>query len=278
MEYIDIKLQYQKYKKEIDQRIKDVLDHGKFIMGPEVSDLENILAKYVGVKHCISVSSGTASLEIALRALNIGPGDEVITVPFSWISTVEVIAAVGARPVLIDIDPITYNIDVGLLEDAITSKTKAIIPVSLFGQMPNLEVINKIAGHYDIAVIEDGAQSFGATRNGLRSCGASLIGSTSFFPAKPLGCFGDGGALFTNDTELANVMRAIRSHGGIERHVHTYIGMNGRMDTLQAAIILGKWPFFEKELISRTQIASRYNELLKDSFSIPEIAQGNTHV
>lgn len=278
MEFIDLDTQYRTYQKEIDERMRAVLEHGQYIMGPEVEELETILAKYVGVKHCITVASGTDSLEIALRALDIGPGDEVITVPFSWISTAEVISAVGARPVFIDIEPDTFNMDAELLEAAITENTKAIMPVSLFGQMPDLERINTIAEKNNIAVIEDAAQSFGATRNGKRSCGASLIGSTSFFPAKPLGCFGDGGALFTDDDKLAETMKAIRSHGGVKRHYHTHIGMNGRFDTLQAAVILGKWPHFEDEVKARNQIGARYSELLKDHVTTPKVAEGNTHV
>lgn len=278
MEFIDLKTQYEKYKTEIDRRMREVVDHGQFIMGPEVMELEEILAKYVGVKHCITVASGTDSLEIALRALNIGSGDEVVTVPFSWISTAEVIAAVGATPVFIDIEPDTFNMDANLLEEAITENTKAIMPVSLFGQMPVMEHINTIAKKYNIAVIEDAAQSFGATRNGKRSCGASLIGSTSFFPAKPLGCFGDGGALFTDDDDLVEIMKAIRSHGGVKRHHHTHIGMNGRFDTLQAAVILGKWPHFEDEVKARNEIGPKYSQLLKDQIITPVVAKGNTHV
>ncbi|MDR9418154.1 DegT/DnrJ/EryC1/StrS family aminotransferase [Gracilimonas sp.] len=278
MEFIDLKTQYETYKDEIDRKMREVVDHGQFIMGPEIDELEKVLAEYVGVKHCITVASGTVSLEIALRALDIGAGDEVITVPFSWISTAEVIAAVGANPVFIDIESDTYNMDPDLLEEAITENTKAIMPVSLFGQMPALERINAIAEKHDIAVIEDAAQSFGATRNGKRSCGASLIGSTSFFPAKPLGCFGDGGALFTDDDDLADIMKAIRSHGGIKRHHHTHIGLNGRFDTLQAAVILGKWEHFDKEVQTRGEIGARYSKLLKGQIKTPKIAEGNTHV
>lgn len=278
MEFIDLDTQYRQYQSEIDKRMKAVLEHGQYIMGPEVEELEKALANYVGVKHCITVASGTDSLEIALRALHIGRGDEVITVPFSWISTAEVIAAVGATPVFTDIEPGTFNMNADLLEGAITENTKAIMPVSLFGQMPDMERINAIAAKYDIAVIEDAAQSFGATRNGKQSCGASLIGSTSFFPAKPLGCFGDGGALFTDDDELAETMKAIRSHGGVKRHHHTHIGMNGRFDTLQAAVILGKWPHFEDEVKARNRIGARYSELLKEHLTTPAVAEGNTHV
>jgi UDP-2-acetamido-2-deoxy-ribo-hexuluronate aminotransferase len=278
VEFIDLDTQYRKYQEEIDKKMKAVLEHGQYIMGPEIDELEAVLAEYVGVKHCITVASGTDSLEISLRALNIGSGDEVITVPFSWISTAEVISAVGAKPVFIDIEPDTFNMDVELLEQAITRNTKAIMPVSLFGQMPDLEKINEIAEKHGIAVIEDAAQSFGATRNGKRSCGASLIASTSFFPAKPLGCYGDGGALFTNDDELAETMKAIRSHGGVKRHHHTHIGMNGRFDTLQAAVILGKWPHFEEEVKARGEIGARYSELLNSTVTTPVIAEGNTHV
>ena len=278
MEFIDLKTQYEKYKDDIDSRMQKVMDHGQFIMGPEVTEMEETLADYVGVKHCISVSSGTHSLEIALRALGVGPGDEVITVPFSWISSAEVIMLVGAKPVFVDIEYDTFNMDASQIEEAITDNTKAIIPVSLFGQMPDLESINAIAEKHNIAVIEDAAQSFGATRNGKRSCGASLIGSTSFFPAKPLGCYGDGGALFTDDDELAEVMRAIRTHGGVKRHYHTHVGTNGRFDSLQAAVILGKWSGFEDEVKARGEIGARYSELLQDYVTTPKITEGNTHV
>lgn len=231
------------------------------------------------MKHCITVSSGTHSLEIALRALGIGLGDEVITVPFSWISSDEVIMLVGARPVFVDIDLDTYTMDPALLRKAITTRTKAIIPVSLFGQMPGMESINKIATKSgNIPVIEDAAQSFGAIRNDRRSCGASMIGSTSFFPAKPLGCYGDGGALFTDDDNLATAMHAIRTHGGEVRHHHTYVGTNGRFDTLQAAILLAKWPNFQDEVVARANIGQRYNELLGNICIVPKTIEGNTHV
>jgi UDP-2-acetamido-2-deoxy-ribo-hexuluronate aminotransferase len=278
MQFIDLQTQYQKHKAEIDQRIHSVLDHGQFIMGPEIAELESRLAAYVGVKHCLTVASGTDSLEIALRALKIGLGDEVITVPFTWISTAEVIGLVGAKPVFIDIDPETYNIDVDLIEQAITSRTKAIIPVSLFGQMPDYERINQIAAKFNLTVMEDAAQSFGATQNGRRSCGVTSVSSTSFFPAKPFGCYGDGGALFTSDDSLAETMRAIRSHGGIKRHHHPLLGMNGRFDTLQAAILLAKLPHFEWEVQERARIGARYSDLLKDICGTPVVAPRNTHV
>lgn len=278
MQFIDLKTQYQKYQSEIDGRMRAVLDHGKFIMGPEIAEMEAALATYVGVDHCVSVASGTDSLEIALRALDIGPGDEVITVPFTWISSAEVILLVGANPVFVDIAADSYNIDVQLIEQAVTSRTKAIIPVSLFGQMPDYARINEIAARYGITVIEDAAQSFGATQFGKRSCGVTRVASTSFFPAKPLGCFGDGGALFSNDEALTLKMSAIRTHGGLQRHHHPYVGMNGRMDTLQAAVILGKLPHFEWEVERRNAIGARYSDLLRDVCPVPEVQPGNTHV
>ncbi len=278
MEFIDLKTQYESYREEIDGRMRAVMDHGRFIMGPEIAEVEAALALAAGVKHCITVSSGTHSLEIALRALKIGPGDEVITVPFTWISSSEVILLVGATPVFIDIDPVTFNMDLNRLEAAITPRTRAILPVCLFGQMPDFGKLNAIADKYHIPVIEDAAQSFGATQDGKCSCGVSTIGSTSFFPAKPLGCYGDGGALFTDDDELAIAMSAIRTHGGVKRHYHTLAGTNGRFDTLQAAVILAKLPHFTREVHARAAIGARYTELLRDCCRVPEVASGNTHV
>ena len=278
MEFIDLKTQYRQFRTEIDQRINRVLDHGHFIMGPEVGELEQRLAEYVGVSSCITVASGTVSLEIALRALGIGPGDEVVTVPFTWISTAEVIMQIGATPVFVDIEPQTYNLDLAKLEKAFSPRTKAVIPVSLFGQMPDYERINQIARAHGIIVIEDGAQSFGARQNGRPSCGVTTIGSTSFFPAKPFGCYGDGGALFTNDETLAERMRAIRTHGGVKRHYHTLVGMNARFDTLQAAVLLAKWPHFAWEVAQRERIGARYSELLTGVCVTPEVRPGNTHV
>ena len=278
MQFIDLKQQYLKYQPEIDARIRKVLEHGNFIMGPEVSELEKALAEYVGVQHAITCASGTDSLEIALRALGIGSGDEVITVPFTWISSAESIALVGAKPVFVDIDPLDYNLDVGKLATVITPKTKAIMPVSLFGQLPDMDRINQLASDRAIPLVEDAAQSFGATYNGQKSCGVSTIGSTSFFPAKPLGCYGDGGALFTSDDGLAEKMRAIRTHGGIQRHHHPLLGMNGRFDTLQAAILIAKLAHFPYEVEARGRVGARYSELLKDVCGTPQIRPGNTHV
>jgi UDP-2-acetamido-2-deoxy-ribo-hexuluronate aminotransferase len=278
MQFIDLKEQYRRYQAEIDARLHRVLAHAQFVMGPEVAELEEALARFVGVKHCISVGSGTVSLEIALRALGIGPGDEVVTVPFTWISTAEVVSLVGARPVFVDIEGDTYNMDLRLLEAAITPRTRAILPVSLFGQMPDYDEINAIAARHGLPVIEDAAQSFGATRRGRRSGGVTLIGSTSFFPAKPLGCYGEGGALFSNDDALAEKMRAIRVHGGLKRHEHPLLGTNGRFDSLQAAVLLAKLPHFEWEVRERARLGARYSSALAGHAVVPAIAPGNTHV
>lgn len=278
MEFIDLKQQYQLYKQEIDDAIHKVLDNSSYIMGAEVPLLEKTLAAYVGVKHCIAAASGTHTLEMALRALGVGPGDEVITIPFTWISTVEVIGLVGATPVFVDIDPVTYNIDVSKIEAAITPKTKAIIPVDIFGQMADYRSINAIAEKHNLYVIADGAQSFGATQEGVKCCGSALVGSTSFFPAKVFGCYGDGGALFTDDDNLATVLRALRTHGAEIRHHHTHLGMNARLDTMQAAILLAKFPHFESELQARYRIGERYSAELKDHCVTPEVLPGNTHV
>jgi len=278
MEFIDLKEQYRRYRTEIDARMRKVLDHGHFIMGPEIGELEAALAAYVGVKHCLSVASGTDSLEIALRALDIGPGDEVIVPVFTWISSAEAVGLVGAKPVFVDIDPATYNLDLAGTEAAITPRTRAIMPVSLFGQMPDCARINEVAARRSATVIEDAAQSFGASRNGRRSCAVTKVSSTSFFPAKPLGCYGDGGALFTEDEALAEKMKAIRTHGGVQRHNHPYLGMNGRFDTLQAAVLLAKLPHFEEELSLRASVGARYTRLLRGACTVPEVEAGNTHV
>ncbi|MFN8369797.1 MAG: DegT/DnrJ/EryC1/StrS family aminotransferase [Bacteriovoracaceae bacterium] len=276
MEFIDLKKQYAEYKNSIDQAIAKVLNNSSYIMGPEVFELEKQLAQYVGVKHCISASSGTDTLLMALMAIGIKPGDEVITTPFTWISSSEVISLLGAKPVFVDINPHTFNIDTDLLEAAITTKAKAILPVCLFGQVPKMEEINEIASRYDLRVIEDAAQSFGATRHGKESCSLSDIGSTSFFPAKPFGCYGDGGALFTNDDNYAHKLRAIRTHGGVERHKHEYIGINARLDTIQAAVLLAKLPHYKKELEMRQAVGMNYDELLRNYFEVPKIEKGNT--
>lgn len=262
--FIDLKAQYEAIKPQVQARINQVLEHGQYIMGPEVAELEGKLAAYVGVKHCISASSGTDTLLIAMMALGIGPGDEVITTPFTFIATGEMIALLGAKPVFVDIDPKTYNIDPSKIAAAITPKTKAIMPVSLYGQCADMDAINAIADQHGLPVIEDAAQSFGATYKGRRSCALSTIGSTSFFPSKPLGGYGDGGALFTNDDVLAKAMKEIRVHGQDRRYHHPRIGINGRLDTLQAAILLAKFERFEWEVEQRQKVGAAYTALLSE--------------
>lgn len=260
--FIDLAAQQRRIRPEIERRIETVLRHGKYIMGPEVGELEERLAAYTGSKHCISVSSGTDSLLIAMMALGIGRGDEVITTPFTFIATGEMIALLGAKPVFVDIDPATYNIAPENIEAAISPKTRAIMPVSLYGQCADFDAINAIAEKHGLPVIEDGAQSFGATYKGRKSCALSTLGSTSFFPSKPLGGYGDGGALFTDDDNLAKAMREIRVHGQDRRYHHPVIGVNGRMDTLQAAIVLPKLEIFPEEVRLRQEAGERYNQLL----------------
>jgi UDP-2-acetamido-2-deoxy-ribo-hexuluronate aminotransferase len=262
MEFIDLKSQYQRLKHEIDTGIQRVLDHGQFILGPEVAELEEKLAHYVGVKHCISVANGTDALQIAQMALGIGPGDEVITPGFTYIATAETVALLGAKPVYVDVDARTYNLDPFLLEAAITARTKAIIPVSLYGQCADFDAINAIAARHGIPVIEDAAQSFGASYKGRKSCNLSLIACASFFPSKPLGCYGDGGAIFTNDDELGKVMRQIARHGQDRRYHHIRIGVNSRLDTIQAAVLLPKLAIFDEEMAQRQLVANFYNREL----------------
>lgn len=262
MEFIDLKSQYQASRHLINARIQSVLDHGHYIMGPEVTELEEALAHYTGARHCVTVASGTEALLIALMALGVGRGDEVITTPFSFIATAEVIVLLGATPVFVDIDPVTCNLAADQLGERIGARTRAIIPVSLYGQPADMDEINAIAARHTIPVIEDGAQSFGATYRGKKSGNLSTIGCTSFFPSKPLGCYGDGGALFTSDDELAHAMREIRVHGQSRRYVHTRIGVGGRMDTLQCAIVLAKLPSFDWELEQRARVAATYARLL----------------
>ncbi len=261
MEFCDLKSQYQRLKAEIDAGIQRVLDHGQYILGPEVAELEERLSAFTGAKYCISVANGTDALQIAQMALGIGPGDEVITPGFTYIATAETVAVLGAKPVYVDIDPRTYNLDPKLLEAAITRRTKAIIPVSLYGQCADMDAINAIAAQHGIPVIEDAAQSFGATYKGRKSCNLSTIACASFFPSKPLGCYGDGGAIFTNDDELAKVMRQIARHGQDRRYHHVRVGINSRLDTLQAAILLPKLVIFEEELAVRQQVAQTYTDL-----------------
>ncbi len=266
MDFIDLKTQYQRVRESMNRRMQAVLDHGQFILGAECAELERKLAEYVGAKHCIGASSGTDTLLIALMAYGIGRGDEVITSPFTFIATGEMIALAGAKPVFVDIDARTYNIDPRLIEAAITPRTKAIMPVSLYGQCGDMDGINAVARNHGIPVIEDAAQSFGATYRGRRSCALSEVGSTSFFPSKPFGCYGDGGALFTDDDALAKTMREIRVHGQDRRYHHPRLGINGRLDTLQAAVLLAKFEIFDDEVAARMRIGGRYSEMIAEAF------------
>jgi UDP-2-acetamido-2-deoxy-ribo-hexuluronate aminotransferase len=264
MQFIDLKSQYLALKSSIDARIQTVLDHGQYIMGPEVSELEGKLAAYTGAKHCITVASGTEALLIALMAMGLKAGDEVITTPFTFAATAEMVVLAGGKPVFVDIEPDTCNIDVSLIEAKITSRTKAIMPVSLYGQSADMDEINVIAARHGLVVIEDAAQSFGATYKGRKSCNLSTFGCTSFFPSKPLGCYGDGGAIFTSDDALAQACREIRIHGQSGRYIHTRIGVGGRMDTLQCAVVLAKLERFDWEVKQRKRLGDRYHELLRD--------------
>ena len=278
MQFIDLQAQYRQLKAQIDARIQGVLDHGRYILGPEVGELEERLADYVGVTHCVGVSSGTDALLVAMMALEIGAGDEVITTPFTFIATGEMIALLGAKPVFVDIDPGTYNIDPDLIEAAITPRTRAIMPVSLYGQCAEMDAINAIAERHGLPVIEDAAQSFGATYKRRRSCVLSTIGCTSFFPSKPLGCYGDGGACFTDDEALATRIRQISTHGQDRRYHHPRIGINGRLDTIQAAVLLAKLDVFPQEVEARAEIGQRYTELLSGRVQTPYIEAHNTSV
>jgi UDP-2-acetamido-2-deoxy-ribo-hexuluronate aminotransferase len=258
MQFTDLKTQYAALKSSVDARIQRVLDHGQYIMGPEVAELEGQLAAFTGSRHCITVASGTEALLIALMALDLQPGDEVITTPFTFAATAEMIVLAGCKPVFVDIEADTCNIDAGLIEAKITQRTRAIMPVSLYGQVADMAPINAIAARHGLAVIEDAAQSFGALYQGRRSCALSTFGATSFFPSKPLGCYGDGGALFTDDDRLAQAAREIRVHGQSGRYHHTRLGVGGRLDTLQAAVLLAKLERFGWELERRAAIGARY--------------------
>lgn len=265
IEFIDLKAQQSRIRTEIDAGIQRVLAHGQYILGPEVKELEEKLAAYVGAKYCITCANGTDALQIAQMAFGIGPGDEVITPGFTYIATAETVAILGATPVYVDVNPNTYNLDVEQLEAAITPRTKAIIPVSLYGQCADFDAINAIAAKYNIPVIEDAAQSFGATYKGRKSCNLSTVACTSFFPSKPLGCYGDGGAIFTNDDELAKVIRQIARHGQDRRYHHVRVGVNSRLDTLQAAILLPKLAILDDEMQARQRVAENYTKLLNEA-------------
>jgi UDP-2-acetamido-2-deoxy-ribo-hexuluronate aminotransferase len=269
IEFTDLKSQYLALKDLIARRMQAVLDHGQYIMGPEVRELEDRLCAYTGAKHCITVASGTEALLISLMALDLKPGDEVITSPFTFAATGEMIVLLGGRPVFVDVDVDTCNIDAAQIEARITPRTRAIMPVSLYGQVADMDAINTIAARHGLPVIEDAAQSFGASYRGpsgvdRKSCHLSTLGCTSFFPSKPLGCYGDGGAIFTDDDTLAQACREIRVHGQSARYTHTRLGVGGRMDTLQCAVVLAKLERFDWEIVQRLALGARYHQLLGD--------------
>ncbi|WP_435315631.1 DegT/DnrJ/EryC1/StrS family aminotransferase [Cellulophaga fucicola] len=278
IDFANLGLAYQEHKENIDVAMSDILNKSSFIMGPIVSELEDRLSNFVGVKHSISCASGTDALLLAMMAIDIQPGDEIITTPFTFIATAETIAFLKAKPVFVDIDEKTYNIDSSKIEAVITDKTKAIMPVSLFGQVSNMLEINKIAGKYDLVVIEDAAQSFGATYGNKKSCNLSHIGCTSFFPAKPLGCFGDGGAVFTNNEILAEKIKSLRLHGQTKRYHHKYIGMGGRLDALQAAVLNEKLKHYDADISRRNNVALKYSKQLKNYTIIPFVEEDRTSV
>jgi UDP-2-acetamido-2-deoxy-ribo-hexuluronate aminotransferase len=277
MQFVDLAAQRERIRDKIEAGIAGVLDHGQFILGPEVGQLEERLAAYTGSAHCLTCANGTDALQIALMALGVGPGDEVVTPAFSYIATAEAALLLGAKVVYVDIDAATFNLDAALLEQAIGPRTRAIIPVSLYGQPADYDAINAIAARHGVPVIEDAAQSFGASQAGRKSCNLTTIGSTSFFPSKPLGCYGDGGALFTDDAELATAMRRIARHGQDRRYHHVRLGMNSRLDTLQAAILLAKLDILDDEIAARQRVADRYTRRLADAGidSAPQVAQHN---
>ena len=277
MQFIDLSAQQERIKDQINTNIQKVLAHGQYILGPEVTELEEKLSAYCGAKYCITCANGTDALQIALMALGIGVGDEVITPGFTYIATAETVALLGAKPIYVDVDAKTYNLDVNQLENAITPKTKAIIPVSLYGQCADFDEINAIAAKYNLPVIEDAAQSFGASYKGRKSCNLTTIACTSFFPSKPLGCYGDGGAIFTNDEELAKIIRQVARHGQDRRYHHIRVGVNSRLDTLQAAILLPKLEILDDEIKARQQVANAYTKLLSEAgiTTTPFIKEGN---
>lgn len=277
MQFLDLQRQYVSYREEIDTRMRRVLEHTRFVMGPEIEELEQALASRIGVAHAITTASGTSGLELSLRALEVGPGDEVIVPTFTFVASAEVVRLVGATPVFVDIQQNSFNIDPVAFDAAVTARTKAVIAVDLYGQMADYEQLNKLAVVHQITVIEDAAQSFGAMQNGVSSGAVTDIGTTSFFPTKTLSCFGDGGALFTNNAIIAERVRALRTHGG-QGFDHQHIGTNARFDTIQAAVLLAKLPHFDDEISIRQELAARYSEALGDVCQVPGVASGNTHV
>ena len=264
--FADLKSQYESYKAEIDKAVLDVMASSMYIMGPEVEKLEKNLASYVGARHALSVSSGTDALLLALMAYGIKEGDEVITTPFTFIATAEVIALVGAKPVFADIDEKTYNLDIEKVKPLINEKTKAIIPVSLYGLPADMDKFYELTKNTNIKLIEDACQSFGATDNGKYSCNYNSLGCTSFFPSKPLGCYGDGGAVFTNDDKEAEILSNLRNHGQVARYKHKYIGINGRLDAMQAAILNVKLAHFKEEIARRIEIGNNYTKKIKEAY------------
>lgn len=278
IDFANLQYQYQLYKKDIDANIQSVLNKSNYIMGEEVSLLEEKLQKFTGAKHAITCSNGTDALLLAMMAMDIQPDDEIITTPFTFIATAETIALMKAKPVFVDIEEDTYNIDATKIEAAITHKTKAIMPVSLYGQPADMDAIQSIADKYNLNIIVDGAQSFGSLYNEKTDSNLGDISTTSFFPAKPLGCYGDGGAVFTNNDTYAEKIKSMRLHGQNKRYHHKYIGMGGRLDTLQAAILLAKLPYYSQEIESRQNIAKLYGEMLNDKIIKPIIKNGRTSV
>lgn len=274
--FVDLAAQQARLRNEIDAGIARVLEHGQYILGPEVAELEKRLAEYCGAAHCISCGNGTDALQIALMALGVGPGDEIITPAFSYIAAAEAAALLGAKLIYVDIDEETYNIDPALIEAAITYRTKALLPVSLFGQAADFDAINAIAQSHRLPVVEDAAQSFGASYKGRKSGNLSTLACTSFFPSKPLGCYGDGGAVFTSDPELARIARQVARHGQERRYFHVRVGINSRLDTLQAAILLPKLTILDDEIAARQRVAERYNAAFEPAgIATPSIYTGN---
>jgi UDP-2-acetamido-2-deoxy-ribo-hexuluronate aminotransferase len=278
MQFVDLKAQFAAYERGIRSQIEDVLQSTRFILGPKGKELEDRLTEFTGAGHAFGCSSGTDALLLALMAAGIRPGDEVVTTPFTFVATAEAIALLGAVPVFVDVDPSTYNIDPGKIPPAITSRTRAIIAVSLFGQCAAMEAVAAACGDRGIFIVEDACQSLGASRNGTMSCNFAHVGVTSFFPSKPLGCYGDGGMVFTSDGAVAERIRGLRNHGQWERYRHRMVGINGRLDEIQAAVLLGKLPHFRRELDVRREIGRRYDERLGDVVTVPQTARGNLHV
>jgi UDP-2-acetamido-2-deoxy-ribo-hexuluronate aminotransferase len=283
MQFIDLQSQQKRIRDKINDNINRVLDHGRYIMGPEIEELEKKLSEYVNVEHAVGVGSGTDALMMSLMAFQIGPGDAVFTSPFTFIATAEVVRILGATPVFVDIDPLTYNIDPKKLEESILIVTKqgklnprGIIPVDLFGQAAEYDEIEGIARRYDLFVLEDAAQGFGGSYKGRKIGSLGNVAATSFFPAKPLGAYGDGGMIFTRERELAEMLISIRVHGkGTTKYENIRVGINGRLDTIQAAILLAKFTLLDEEVELRQQVARRYSQGLGDRIQVPQVRESN---